>query len=91
MEMVLLLLWRHLVYYAEGHHANNPPANAQASTMHAMRFLSTPEPEAFRLDVAKRLVPTLQRLAAIDLANVRFVLFLLVLTLNSSNPYLGPR
>ncbi|KAJ7279033.1 hypothetical protein C8J57DRAFT_1434189 [Mycena rebaudengoi] len=71
MEMVLLLLWRHLVYYAEGHHANNPPANAKASTMHAMRFLSTPEPEAFRLDVAKRLVPTLQRLAAIDLANVQ--------------------
>ncbi|KAJ6619045.1 nucleoporin Nup186/Nup192/Nup205 [Mycena sp. CBHHK59/15] len=64
MEMVLLLLWRHLVYYAEGHHARSPPA---AGTVHPMRFLSTPEPAAFRADVAKRLVPALQRLAALDL------------------------
>ncbi|KAJ7160759.1 nucleoporin Nup186/Nup192/Nup205 [Mycena filopes] len=73
LEMVLLLLWRHLVYYAEGHHLNssNPPssstANLKSSTAHALRFLSPPEPEAFRADIAQRLAPVLARLASLDL------------------------
>ncbi|KAJ7830504.1 nucleoporin Nup186/Nup192/Nup205 [Mycena olivaceomarginata] len=75
LEMVLLLLWRHIVYYAEGQHmsAPNPPsssnsASLRASTAHALRFLSPPEPEAFRGDVAQRLTPVLARLAGLDLA-----------------------
>lgn len=73
--MVLLLLWRHIVYYAEGQHmsAPNPPsssnsASLRASTAHALRFLSPPEPEAFRADVAQRLTSVLARLAGLDLA-----------------------
>jgi nuclear pore complex protein Nup205 len=76
LEMVLLLLWRHLVYYAEGQHMNspNPPpttnggSSLRASTAHALRFLSPPEPEAFRSDVAQRLAPVLTRLAGLDLS-----------------------
>ncbi|KAJ7145837.1 nucleoporin Nup186/Nup192/Nup205 [Mycena epipterygia] len=72
LEMVLLLLWRHLVYYAEGHHPNPPPntnggASLKASTAHALRLLSPPEPEAFRDDIAQRLAPVLVRLAGLDL------------------------
>ncbi|KAJ6526561.1 nucleoporin Nup186/Nup192/Nup205 [Mycena vulgaris] len=72
LEMVLLLLWRHLVYYAEGHHMSspNPPpsgASLKSSTTHALRLLAPPEPEAFRGDVAQRLAPTLARLAGLDL------------------------
>ncbi|KAF7326845.1 hypothetical protein MVEN_02578300 [Mycena venus] len=80
LEMVLLLLWRHLVYYAEGQHLNapHPPpstsgnsggASLRASTAHALRFLSPPEPEAFRADVAQRLGPVLARLAGLDLSS----------------------
>ncbi|KAJ7041203.1 nucleoporin Nup186/Nup192/Nup205 [Mycena alexandri] len=73
LEMVLLLLWRHLVYYAEGQHLSspNPPNNNNASlkssTAHALRFLSPPEPDAFRADIARRLAPVLARLATLDL------------------------
>ncbi|KAJ7682921.1 nucleoporin Nup186/Nup192/Nup205 [Mycena rosella] len=76
LEMVLLLLWRHLVYYAEGHHMSspNPPssgagtgASLKSSTAHALRFLAPPEPDAFRGDVAQRLAPALARLASLDL------------------------
>ncbi|KAJ7620549.1 nucleoporin Nup186/Nup192/Nup205 [Mycena polygramma] len=73
LEMVLLLLWRHLVYYAEGQHMNapNPPPPStilRGSTAHALRLLSPPEPEAFRADVAQRLGPVLSRLAGLDLS-----------------------
>jgi len=64
-EMLLLLLWRHLAYYAEGHHTNTPPQ--KASAIHAIRFLTTTEPEVFRSETAKKLIPTLQRLATLDL------------------------
>lgn len=51
----------------------NPPPNTnggaslKASTAHALRFLSPPEPEAFRDDIAQRLAPVLARLAGLDL------------------------
>ncbi|KAK7055118.1 nucleoporin Nup186/Nup192/Nup205 [Favolaschia claudopus] len=74
LEMVLLLLWRHLVYYAEGQHLNMPSAapstngtsNLRGSTANALRFLSPPEPDAFRTDVAQSLTPVLARVAALD-------------------------
>ncbi|KAF7297146.1 hypothetical protein MIND_00947600 [Mycena indigotica] len=69
-EMILLLLWRHVVYYAEGHHplpTTSNGANLKASTTYALRFLSPPEPVAFRTEVGKRLGPVLLRLAGLDL------------------------
>ncbi|KAJ7777509.1 nucleoporin Nup186/Nup192/Nup205 [Mycena maculata] len=76
LEMVLLLLWRHLVYYAEGQHMGspNPPssggASLKASTATALRFLAPPEPEAFRGDVARQLAPVLAQLDQLDLSLV---------------------
>ncbi|KAJ7058139.1 nucleoporin Nup186/Nup192/Nup205 [Mycena amicta] len=68
-EMILLLLWRHVVYYATSHSlpASTLGANLKASTTYALRFLSPPDPETFRTDVAKRLTPVLLRLAGLEL------------------------
>ncbi|KAJ3995979.1 nucleoporin Nup186/Nup192/Nup205 [Lentinula boryana] len=60
LEMLLLLLWRHIMYYAEGTRAQTPQLNASTAT--AMRFLSTPDPEAFRQQIGRKLQPALQRL-----------------------------
>ncbi|THU93859.1 hypothetical protein K435DRAFT_829411 [Dendrothele bispora CBS 962.96] len=64
-EMLLLLLWRHLSYYAEGHNLQDPQLSSSTAT--AMRFLSNPDPQAFNLEVRKRLNPTLQRLQSLAL------------------------
>ncbi|TFK37612.1 nucleoporin Nup186/Nup192/Nup205 [Crucibulum laeve] len=64
-EMLLLLIWRHLDYYAEPRHMNTPPA--RASLTNAMRLLATTEPETFRAEVATKLAPALQRLSLLDL------------------------
>ncbi|KAF7300289.1 hypothetical protein MKEN_01353000 [Mycena kentingensis (nom. inval.)] len=72
-EMLLLLLWRHVVYYADGNHPHPPPpsgtgtSSLKASTTYALRFLSPPDPEHFRGEIAKRLGPVLLRLAALDM------------------------
>ncbi|KIK56168.1 hypothetical protein GYMLUDRAFT_87421 [Collybiopsis luxurians FD-317 M1] len=63
LEMLLLLLWRHIIYYAEGTHVKTPQLNASTAT--ALRFLSTPDPQAFRLEIGKKLMPALQRLQTI--------------------------
>ncbi|KAL0579383.1 hypothetical protein V5O48_002608 [Marasmius crinis-equi] len=61
-EMLLLLLWRHISYYSE-HEPQNPKAPNSASLGgSAMRFLAAPEPETLRLEVGKKLQPSLQRL-----------------------------
>src|ERR1700683_2940197 len=70
LEMLLLLLWRHLVYYCEGHHINNP--DLRAATSHAIRFLSSPDAETFRSEAGVRLVPVLQRLSWLDLVCLAF-------------------
>jgi len=57
-EMLLLLLWRHLLHYSESRHSGNP----KSSTSQAMRFLSSPEPKTFCSEVQKKLAPVLQRL-----------------------------
>ncbi|KAF7966977.1 hypothetical protein HWV62_36310 [Athelia sp. TMB] len=64
-EMLLLLLWRHVTYYAEGRHINN--AELKASASHAMRFISSPDADTFRAEIGGRLAPVLQRLAALEL------------------------
>lgn len=59
-EMLLLLLWRHLEYYSEGHHIDNP--NLRAATARMIRFLDTPDTETFRAELARKLAPVLRRL-----------------------------
>lgn len=56
-EMLLLLIWRHVVYYV-----NEGESNGPQSTPHAMRFISTPNPDVFRQEVASKLAGLLQRL-----------------------------
>ncbi|KAG7087591.1 hypothetical protein E1B28_013544 [Marasmius oreades] len=64
-EMVLLLLWRHIGYYGENE--NQTPKNPGSSTLggSAMRFLAAPEPENLRLEVGRKLQPSLQRLQSL--------------------------
>ncbi|KAI0270638.1 nucleoporin Nup186/Nup192/Nup205 [Gloeopeniophorella convolvens] len=67
-EMALLLLWRHITYYSESRHINNP--NLKASTAAVLR--SAPQVvdgEAFRGEAAKRLSHALQRLDTLELDN----------------------
>jgi hypothetical protein len=63
--MLLLLLWRHLVYYVEGRHINNP--DLKASTSRFMRLLSTPGTESLKVEVAQILGPILQQLVSLNL------------------------
>lgn len=56
-EMILLLLWRHIMYYCEGQQAK--PAEGKS---YAIRLLSMPEPESFRQEIGKNLQPVLQKL-----------------------------
>ncbi|PPQ71980.1 hypothetical protein CVT26_007136 [Gymnopilus dilepis] len=65
LEMLLLLVWRHVEYYAEPRHMNMPPA--KATITNAMRLLATAEPEVFRAEVASKIRPALQRLSSLDL------------------------
>ncbi|KDR74068.1 hypothetical protein GALMADRAFT_250802 [Galerina marginata CBS 339.88] len=64
LEMLLLLIWRHLEYYAEPRHMGMPPA--KATITNAMRLLATAEPEVFRAEVAAKVQPTLQRLSTLE-------------------------
>ncbi|KAI8972576.1 nucleoporin Nup186/Nup192/Nup205 [Trametes punicea] len=65
LEMLLLLLWRHLVFYAEGRHIDNP--DLKGSIAHAMRFASSPDVDTLRAEAQRRLTRVLQALAALDL------------------------
>ncbi|CCM02106.1 uncharacterized protein FIBRA_04183 [Fibroporia radiculosa] len=65
LEMLLLLLWRHLVFYCEGRHINNP--DLKGSISHTMRFATSPDVETLIAEVTKKLVPALQRLQTLDL------------------------
>lgn len=58
--MLLLLLWRHLTCYTDDGQVKMPQLNASNAT--ALRFLSTPDPRTFRLEVGKKLMPALERL-----------------------------
>ncbi|PPQ70405.1 hypothetical protein CVT25_000888 [Psilocybe cyanescens] len=70
LEMLLLLIWRHLEYYAEPRNMNMPPA--KATITNAMRLLATSEPEVFRADVGTKIQPALQRLATLELDEASF-------------------
>ncbi|KAF7320904.1 Nucleoporin [Mycena chlorophos] len=73
-EMLLLLLWRHVLYYAEGGvpaantaSAGNGGLKASTATAYALRFLAAPDPETFRAEIGARLAPVLGRLAGLEL------------------------
>jgi len=64
LEILLLLLWRHLQHYTEAR-----PAESQmrASTPHITRLVASMDIESFRADVPRKLSTLLQRLDALDL------------------------
>lgn len=63
--MLLLLLWRHLEYYAEPGSMSNPPT--RTSITNAMRLLATSSPEQLRQEVATKLGPILQRISSLEI------------------------
>lgn len=64
LEILLLLLWRHLQYYAETRPAGS---QIQASTPLITRLVTSMNAESFRADVPRKLGTLLQRLDALDL------------------------
>ena len=74
--MLLLLIWRHLEYYAQPRYMNALPVKVSVSN--AMRLLATAEPEAFRADMGARLAPALERLVSLDLVRSTSVVGILV-------------
>ncbi|KAH9948497.1 nucleoporin Nup186/Nup192/Nup205 [Amylocystis lapponica] len=66
LEMLLLLLWRHLQFYAEGQHIDNP--DLKGTLAHTLRFSSSPDIDSLRSEAARKLTPALQRLQALDLS-----------------------
>lgn len=75
--MLLLLLWRHLVSYADpdpSRPAVPPPINLRTS----MRLLPAVDASTFRDDVGKRLVGALTRMSSLDLVRVFFFFMLRV-------------
>jgi len=66
LEMMLLLLWRHIAYYCESRHVNNP--DMKVSTAAVLRSVPQPNDGAvFRQDAAKRLSHVLNRLLQLSL------------------------
>jgi len=63
LEILLLLLWRHLQYYTEA-----KPAGPQirASSPHITRLVTSMDAESFRVEIPRKLSALLQRLDALD-------------------------
>ncbi len=63
--MVLLLLWRHITYYCESRHMNNP--TVKASTAAVLRSIPQPfDSKVFREETAKRLTHALHQLSGLS-------------------------
>lgn len=73
MEMLLLLLWRHLEYYAEPGNMSSPPV--RTSVTNAMRLLATSSPEQFREEIIMKLNPLLQRISSLEIVSCRISSF----------------
>ncbi|KAK2465538.1 hypothetical protein APHAL10511_002430 [Amanita phalloides] len=71
-EMLLLLIWRHVEYYTDpesaGHGETWKGSLTASHTMSsALRFLAAPPgPQIFKEDVGKRLAPVLQKLSSLN-------------------------
>lgn len=75
-EMLLLLLWRHLEYYANPQSMSNPPEQATS----VVRLPAISNQNEFREEVKKRLNPLLQRISSLEFVSS---LIRLLLCLNS--------
>ena len=64
LEILLLLLWRHIQYYTEARPAGTL---IQTSTPHIARLVTSMDTESFRTDVPRKLNTLLQRLDALDM------------------------
>lgn len=67
LEILLLLLWRHLQYYTETKPAG---AQIQASTPHITRLVISMDVESFRVEIPRKLNALLQRLDMLDVVIV---------------------
>jgi hypothetical protein len=63
LEMLLLILWQHLLYYVNNR-AANMKTNDSSTTM---RFLAVPDAMKFRSEASKKLNPVLQQLSTLNL------------------------
>lgn len=70
LEILLLLLWRHLQYYTEAKHDGS---QIQGSTPHITRLVTSMDVEMFRAEVPRRLSALLQRLDVLDVVNTTHV------------------
>jgi len=71
LEILLLLLWRHLQFYNEARPAGS---QIQASTPHITRLVTSMDVESFRAEVPRKLSIVLQRLDALHVVIVVHVL-----------------
>ena len=70
LEILLLLLWRHLQYYTEARPAES---QIQVSTPHITRLVTSMDVESFRAEVPRRLGALLQRLDTLDMVIIIYV------------------
>lgn len=68
-EMLLLLLWRHLASYAETD-PTHPIAPQPLNLKSSMRLLPAPDTESFKSEVGKRLMGPLVKISNLDLVGV---------------------
>ena len=74
-EMLLLLIWRHVEYYTDPENAGRGETwkgalTASYTMSSALRFLAAPpEPQVFKEEVGKRLASVLQRLSTLNVVS----------------------
>ncbi|KAG0707241.1 nucleoporin Nup186/Nup192/Nup205 [Suillus ampliporus] len=66
-EMVLLLLWRHLVSYVERDSSSSATSAPAMNMRSTLRLLPPPDSDSFKANAGKRLVGALARLSVLDL------------------------
>ena len=67
MEMLTLLVWRHVAFYAEGRHVNNPELKGPLA--HALRLASAPSVEQFRSELERRMVAVIALLRMLEIVS----------------------
>jgi len=69
-EMLLLLIWRHIAYYAEGRAPKAPSMDMQKSQLRSstMRFLIVPSTLSFQQEAAQALTGVLEKVEALQLS-----------------------
>jgi nuclear pore complex protein Nup205 len=65
--MLLLLLWRHLLYYSDERETHS--TQIKASTPHIARLVASMDVDAFKAEVQKKLAYVLQRLESLELVS----------------------